>query len=485
MTPAERADRQASLIAACWAKGALGFLLKSCQRPIYLKIHEVLASPDPRVNSYVIDAARQFGKSFCMFLVAVELCLRKRRTTQVFIGPLKSQVNEIINGNTYAVIFATCPAALQPTIGPDSSLTFPNGSRIRLAGSDNKNYENLRGGAANTIFIDEAGYLADLTTGVLPTVGPMTKTTGGKVVFASTPPEHLDHDYYEVLADHEEQQLVSTYTIWDDTSLTSQQLEKIVHQCKGRHTTLFQREYECARIADREKQIIPELTKDFAPSLLLSEPPSFDNDDLWPYLQRYVVADWGGKDHTSILFAHYNHLLRAIIIEDHLEFKGSEITTNVIAQETIKKVSALWPGVKVKPRYYCDNNAPLIQQSMVRAGLPFAPTSKARLVEMVQKVRNFIEEGRIKFCPAAEYVLDCCQAAHWARRAAEFASSKTYGHYDALAAMVYLVRNVDEVQDPVPGLLKFDPHTQFMHPVDQHRRAQTLASKLFTKVTTQ
>jgi len=466
---------KADVIKELWHRGCLEWLLYPHQRPIYKKIREVLHSDDPEQNSFVIDCSRQYGKSFTMFLTAVEDCLRNEKWTVVFIAPLKSQVNEIINGKTFGTIFATCPPSLVPT-HKDSALIFPNGSRIRLAGTDNKNYENLRGGAANTIFMDEAGFMSDLEDGVLPTVEPMTKTTGGKVVFASTPPEELDHDYYEVLRYHEEAGLIATFTIWDDKSLSDKQLQKIISQCKGRDTTKFKREYECQRIADSSKQVIPNFTQPRQELALLK---NFNPDPLYKFWKKYVVADWGGKDKTAIIFAHYNFRTKQLIIEDHLDLSGDQVTPGVIAQKVVKKVKQRW-GDADNVYYICDSNNVLIQQEMnIKYKLPFVATNKGRLEGMVEKVKDWEYDDRLRFTEEAEFVLKSLASAHWNKTRDEFARSKLYGHYDHTAALVYLVRNVDETTDPVPAFHNVDPYQNFIMPNAPELKKQHALQTIF------
>ena len=431
-----------------WHRGQLSWILYKHQLPIYKRIREILASDDVDMNSYVINCSRQFGKSFTEFLIAVEDCLRRPNETIVFVAPLKSQVVEIINGKTYGTIFATCPKDLIPNF-KDSALNFPNGSRIRMAGTDNRNYENLRGGAANTVFLDEAGFMSNLEDGVLPTVEPMTKTTGGKVIFSSTPPESLDHDYHEVLRYHTEAGLISTFTIWDDKSLTEKQLQKIINQCKGRDTTKFKREFECKAVADTSKQVIPNFNEERQVKALLPD-DNFKKDKLYNYWKKYVVADWGGRDKTAILFAHYNYKTKKVIIEDHLDLNGEQITGTVIANKIKEKVGN-WDTAMCEVRYICDNNNPLIMQEMnITHRIPFVPTTKGRLHEMVETVKDWEFDDRIQYDPAAEFILKCVASAHWNNNRDEFARSKIYGHYDGMAALVYLIRNVDQYSDPLP-----------------------------------
>lgn len=450
---------KAEVIRELWFRGELQWILYSHQRPIYKKIREVLQSDNPDENSFVIDCSRQYGKSFTMFLTAVEDCIRNPGWTAVFVAPLKSQVNEIINGKTFGTIFASAPKELVPK-HKDSELLFSNGSRIRLAGTDNKNYESLRGGSANGIFLDEAGFMSNLEDGVLPTIEPMTKTTGGKVIFASTPPEELDHDYYEVLRYHDEAGLIATFTIWDDKSLTDKQLQKIISQCKGRDTTKFKREYECQRIADSSKQVIPNFTPSRQEAALIE---NFKPDPLYKFWKKYVVADWGGRDKTAVIFAHYNYRLKQLIIEDHLDLNGDQITPGTIAQK-VKEKTEKWNDSE-QVYYICDSNNVLITQEMnIRYKLPFIATSKGRLDGMVEKVKDWEFDERIKFTKEAEFVLKCMASAHWNKSRDEFARSKLYGHYDAMAAIVYLVRNVDEVTDPIPAFHNVDPYKNFIMP---------------------
>jgi len=434
-------------------RGKLSFILYPHQRPIYNKIQEVLTSDQTTDNSHVLNISRQFGKSLTMFLVAVEFCLAKPYQTVVYVAPLKKQVIEIVTENTYRVVFGHATKQQLPTL-KDSELLFANGSRIRLAGTDNHNYESLRGGSAHLVILDEAGFMSNLNTGVIPTVLPMLKTTGGKIIYASTPPETLDHDYYEVLREHDESGNISTFTIHDDKSLTQRQLDTIISACKGADTTLFKREYECQRIAESSQQVLPELTFEMADKLRIDK--KYKEDDLLQYWDKYIVADWGGKDHTAILFAHYNYHIKKVVVEGQLNLTGNKISSARIAEEIKKKTFELWPDMNYRKQvyYWCDSNNVLIQNDMnVTHGLPFISTSKDRLAEqMVQKVRDWIFDERILFAPEAEFTLQSCMSGWWSKGKDKFATSKIYGHYDHLAALVYLIRNINTNNDTLPRL---------------------------------
>lgn len=450
-----------------WRRGLLAkMLLRPHQRLIYDKIRQILVSKQPHENSYVIDCSRQYGKSFIMFLIAVEECLRTPKKTIVYVGPLKSQVNEIIEGNTFGVVFRSCPAELIPK-HDGSTLAFSNGSRIRLAGTDSKNYLNLRGGAAHLILLDEAGFMSDLETGVLPTVEPMLKTTGGKVIYASTPPEYLDHDYINILREHDEKGLISTFTIEDDKSVTSAELEAIISRCRGRDSTKFRREYLCQRVAETSRQVIPEMNKEMVELTKITHEEYEIYNEFQLYWQKYIVLDTGLKDLSAAIFGHYNSRLGKLIVEAEVHLSGDDYRTDKLAELIKETRDELWPAHH-KVRYIADCNNPIVNRDLtVLYELPFEPTSKGTLQEMVQEVRNWIYAGRILFLPEAELVQKSAHYAHWDKSRTGFGHSTTLGHFDHLAALIYLVRNVDWRNDSIPILHNVNPHTHWVYGLEK------------------
>ena len=465
------------IYAELFRRGDLRWLLYKHQRPVYDKIREVLVSESTNDNSYCLDISRQYGKSFTMFLIAVEECLRNEFRTIVYVGPLKSQVIEIVTEKTFRTVFEHAPNDLVPKLN-GSALEFKNGSRIRLSGTDNHHYENLRGGMAHTILLDEAGFMDNLDVGVLPSVTPMLKTTGGKIIYASTPPATLDHPYIQILRDHEEWGLISTFTIHDDKSLTQKQFDAIVASCKGTNTTLFKREYECKRIVESSMQVIPELNEDLAKKLILDIEYQ---DNLMQYWQKYIVIDTGMRDKTAAIFAHYNYRTKKVVVDDMLDLQGTEYSTAKLAQMIKDRRDSLWSNEAQKDlRYIADsNNQIVIQDLNVTYKLPFVGTTKGRLEEMVQKVRDWFYDERIVFKPTAIEVLNCARYAIWSKQRDQFGRSSKYGHYDALAALTYLIRNVTEHVDPVPAYLGLDPNTHFIPPNSSLSRTSQELNKLF------
>ena len=64
-----------------------------------------------------------------------------------------------------------------------------------------------------------------------------------------------------------------------------------------------------------------------------------------------------------------------------------------------------------------------------------------------------------------------------------FGRSKKYGHYDHLAALVYLVRGIDTNTNPIPKLYKINEDTHWINPEmkqDLSQNARTLGSLLLS-----
>ena len=91
--------------------------------------------------------------------------------------------------------------------------------------------------------------------------------------------------------------------------------------------------------------------------------------------------------------------------------------------------------------------------------LTFAPTGKDQLEAMVNEVRLLVKQGRLKVDPRCDQLIGCLKYAVWTDNRKQFDRSTAYGHYDALAALIYLVRNIDQFTNPVPithGVKSFD-----------------------------
>jgi hypothetical protein len=101
------------------------------------------------------------------------------------------------------------------------------------------------------------------------------------------------------------------------------------------------------------------------------------------------------------------------------------------------------------------------------------PTSKDDLLAMVNKVRLMVSAGQIIIHPRCKQLIGCLKFGIWNKRRDAFEQSTGYGHFDALAALVYLVRNLDTWTNPIPSNFNKSQDTHFIPDDAQANLTQT------------
>ena len=179
------------------------------------------------------------------------------------------------------------------------------------------------------------------------------------------------------------------------------------------------------------------------------------------HLHKYVAMDIGGRDKTAILFGTYHYEESILYIEDEYIVPGSDTVTPVIAHYIIEKERELWdtpPYLRVS-----DNNNILFLSDLSSVhGLYFSPTKKEDKIGAINKVRLWVGDGRVVVSPKCSELIACLQTARWNSKKNEFERSRLYGHYDALDALIYMIRNVNEIQNPIPQFRGISRHTHYI-----------------------
>ena len=117
-----------------------------------------------------------------------------------------------------------------------------------------------------------------------------------------------------------------------------------------------------------------------------------------------------------------------------------------------------------EPRRIADNNNVILLQDMsLMHGVHFAPTSKDTLLAMVNELRVFVAQGRLFISEKCQELIGCMRAAIWNKQRTQFDVSDMYGHFDALASLIYMVRNIDQYSNPIPVTSTALPSTHFIH----------------------
>lgn len=438
-----------------WKRGNLKWKVRKHQLPIYEAVWGAITN---KRSKYVLNCARRFGKTTVLCIVILEFAIRNANVQIRFAAPSAKQLEKIIFP-IIAMLMTDCPSYLKPKFSSQKNVfKFTNGSEIHLAGVDAHHAESLRGVASHLNVLDEAGSMDNLRYVMQDVLMPLTLTTGGTTLLASTPAPYLEHDYTHIAHAAKEEKAFSQFTIHDNKALTPQQYARAVEDSGGENTTTFKREYLCQFVTDSELIIIPEWN-----DIYVAETPK---DQHYPLYHKYVAMDIGFRDNTAVIFGYYNFRDAKLIIEDELTFSIETMVTDRVAKAILAKERELW-GDQKPFRRIADNNDPrLLQDFSLLHNLPFIPTTKDQLHAMVNETRMWLGDGRVTIDPKCKQTIGCIQFAIWKKegtRRIEFANSATYKHYDHLAALIYMLRNVDTHTNPIPQLYGVDPSKQYIN----------------------
>lgn len=454
-----------------WERGELDWKFHAGQKQIDKLFVDSFLERGTQI--LVAECSRQFGKSVWAVSKCIELCLQKRRARIRYGTAFFTDLEEFIRP-AFDFVLEDCPEHLKPRyIEQKGEYRFPNGSVIKLVGLDRKP-NGLRGNKLDLIVLDEAGYIARLKylyqSVILHT---MTHVPDARVIVISTQPTSPDHDFL-AFCDGEfpgddatpAEAIDRAYiklTIYDNPLLTAERIEELERRAGGKHSIAWRREALCERLVDPKRALCIEWKPAFKKQTPL--------DKFFPFYRKLDSMDVGvKKDKTVCLFSYYDFRRAVLVVQDFIAQTGPSMRTDKLEQEIRMKEVELW-GIrnergellldeKGKPKRYpvakriVDNSDPLLAQDLSSIHhLPFICTDKDSLHAMVNLVKIWVKQGRLEVWPQCTELLGCLEKGIWNERRDEFAHSEIFGHYDAFAALVYLVRYVDQViqhDNPIP-----------------------------------
>lgn len=478
-----------SVVRIAWENGELGYRLRNIQR----KVRQAWVAAALRFLTFYLECTRRFGKSTWGLLWLTEDCIKNPGSVSAFFAPVKEGIKDYIGDfdkpdTPLGEAFKDCPLEFRPKLGADLCLDFPNGSKIMLRGSNNKQHRVRRGNTLRRAFIDEARDVDDLDNLVESVVIPSLFSVDGRLVISSTPADSEDHPLHTIKQASEQEGSYFHATIWDchrydPDAFPLARIEQWQRETKNK--VAWEREYEAKWVKDPTKTVIPEWDDKHAVVV--------ERDEFFPWYQKYSALDSGVTDKTAGLLAYYDFKLAALIVEDEFALQNDDVRTDRIASEFKTKEASLEyqrihdrkddrykaqePHQKVYRRVADNNNLILVNDLNALYALDFFPTRKDELAAMVNMVREWAKNGRIIVHPRCKELLGCLRNATWDKKREKLSKSKIFGHFDALMALVYLVRNVDTYTNPVPAFFGKSWATHAGVPVNAHD-PQHAAAKL-------
>jgi hypothetical protein len=438
--------------AQLWKLGCLDYKLHAGQ----LRIDEIYRQEKAKL--FALCCARRLGKTYWDTDVSLETAIKIPKARVKYVSAFLTDLEEYAIPS-FQKALADCPRPLIPQeIVTKKKWRFSNGSEIKLVGLD-KNPNGMRGNYADLVVFAEAGLIKRLAYLYSDVTLPMTMyRPWARVIMDGTPPETPDHDFKDFCERAEALESYVHMTIYENPLLTPAEIEEIHRECLNE--TTWRREYLAEFVVDQERAIIPEWRDE-----LCQDVP---RDPLFNFFRRYASMDLGVVDQTVAHWGYYEFPKARFVFEDEAMMQGPDMTTDRLGELLKGKESALWPdgmgGVLPVYRRTSDNNNLLLINDLAKYGLHWQPTDKELLHQMVNKLRIWVREGRVVVSPKCKLLRGCLKNGIWDEQRKKFNQSTTYGHYDALASAIYMIRNVDEHDNPIPANLGINPSDYFIRP---------------------
>lgn len=431
----------------CWRRGFLFPKLYDYQLPIYREIWGVILGEVTHYSNYFLLCSRRFGKTSIMSLIALEFAVRYPGSQIRFACPTQKGLKKIIKPIFQTFIKDAPDESMPEWIGSESAFILPNKSEITASGVNKDAIDNLRGQNSHLNLLTEVGFMDRFQYVLKSVLSPQTLTTGGKTIMETTPSdEGMVHESYEIFVECEARRASSKRTIDDIRPLPEGFKEKAIEDSGGKESEHYRREYLCEWITDSERLIIPEF--DETKHVGEAEPGEFRI-----YYHNYTVMDLtgGANDLQAHLYAYYDFERAKIVIEHESELEANKVTTDLIAKDVRQHEAIAFPEGSREPQRFSDNNNLIMLRDLSYFHkLDFSATNKDSLKAMVNNVRLIFQQDRILINPRCARLIGNIKHGIWDKNGKAFERTKVYGHFDLLAALLYLVRNVDEHSNPIP-----------------------------------
>lgn len=470
---------RAKAVEEAWRSGNLFYLLRPSQRLIYSQIEAVHG----KSRKFVFCNGRGWGKSFLLFLRRVEKALRYPNTDHVFVAPVQRKVSEYLEPIARDVL-KDCPEDLRPRFyGADLVYKFPNGSRVIVCGSNQKAFDNIRGGTFKSAAVDEGAYHDYLIELIERVLMPALNKGNGDLELGSTPPD-VEHPFDQRYCT--EAELGDYYfhaTIYDagypedqiaEFKREAGWIEKEQRWKSPAHELTWRIEYMAERgLRNPDKTIIPGWDDKYIREIV--------KDSYYPFFYKSVSLDVGTKHDLSVaLFGYYHYLNAQLVIEDEFQLSGTDFTTLRLSSAIRVKETNLWGSQK--PTVRVSDISDIQADLNVTHNLPFISVSKVELHAMVNRLNLLINAGRVIVHPRCKLLIQTLKNGIWDKNREEFAHSEIgLGHMDAIASLIYMnmafesYYNINPIPLTAPTFTNIDMHGNY------GKLNESIWSKVFPK----
>lgn len=496
-------DERKNALRVAWSAGDLRYKLHPEQLAVQNEILTGWGKVDNSLERiHTCDISRQFGKDFGMSVLGIGQCMKRRKPARiVYAAPTRDSLKELIVP-TIVDVFRDCPPDLLPTEirkgtfeRSADTLTWPWGARIVLVGVE-LHPDRLRGPATFGFLFTECAFVPNLVELMDGIILPQLLTIpDGWVVMASTPPVVPAHPWtVKYIPEAKARGMYSKRVIDDNKRLGPTQIEAAIRALGGRESARVRRELYCEHIVDVDSVVISEWSGDNV----------VPNDYKCPeWRDCYTSLDPGFVHATGALGGYYDFVADKFVIE--WDFAKPGLNSSAVARVIKAREWQLWgiepkqppsmtdqawkvelemiraefyPGLEAPAKpvlsqrngqlrqapaaRYSDTASQLIAGLSTEHSLTFTPAKKDDLEAAINSFRLRVQEKRIVVKERAVGAINHFQNAQWNKQRTRFAEMPGgAGHYDILAAAVYLNRMLPWGRNPNPPNW-VDPRTHFI-----------------------
>lgn len=474
-----------------WRAGRLKCEMHESQREVYAGIQTTRAKGARR---FVMEVSRKWGKTFLLCLLSIESCLRIKGSRAVLGGPSLKHLEEFIQPIMREIIELAPPECVPVWRDKQSHWVFPNGSWIHVfAADDLAKAKRGRGPKAEFAGFDEAAFTPVLDYVLKEVFRPSMLYSNGMTVLSSSPADEPDHHFTRIAELEEKEGNYANKNIDDNPLLTEEKkAEFLLENARQEGMTLeeyletdsCQREYFARRVIDKTLVVVPPWTLKRDKLFRAIERPDF--------FRGLSVLDFGGNDPHAATLGYWHPTLPArdnhvgaYVIEHEVFLHDNENSEELaealkVAETTAWGVKA-WEGTMAAARdatlrefqdrvppwmrdvmqkqidgdgqpwmRVCDNDIQLSRDLYELHDLAFVPTAKDNLRLQVNNLCVAVRREQLYVHPRCVKTDEHLRTTKWENaKRREFAHNASGEHGDAVACLVYGLRNIDK-RDPTP-----------------------------------
>lgn len=435
--------------AALWRVGDLGWALHADQHAARAT---VAAAERRGVRRTVCMCGRRWGKTRFFVVDALEYGMQHGGARMPYAALTWKSATGFVFPEVEA-LSAYAPADVRPAI-VDGEVRFANGSKILVSGcEDERKADRLRGPSAHRAYIDEAGFIDILDYVLRSVLAQQLLTTDGAMLVASSPPLTPVHPFVELVGDAQARGALVRRKTSDAPHVSHEALARLCEEMGGAQSTEYRRECECEIITDESRAVLPEWSA-HAPAVV----PRVGHDGKplwWPEAEHrhwFVAADLGYIDLTVVLLGWWDFLGHRLVVEDE------RVLVRPTSGDVQRAAAEMEASHGARPKTRVADAPPIVVADMARLQPHEAEPARWKVTKKddregaINALRLMVARHELVIHPRCTTTIAHCEFAIWNKMRSDFDRSdkEGLGHFDALAALVYLARSVQRT-NPYPG----------------------------------